>query len=167
MGRWRRLPAHRLLDQGGDPRAAAPSPSTPRFRELEKESFGRGHAARGPAFADGNHLAEDRLIRRLPMTPTGTAGGIAALAFRKARIPWRSSITDARPVMSSVLSSSIDSHDYSLLLLAPAAGQSRVSAIARAASDLLTIAIGQAMRPCGEAPIEPPKAREGAAPARD
>ena len=33
--------------------------------ELEKECFGRGHAAHARAFADGNHLAQDRLVGRM------------------------------------------------------------------------------------------------------
>jgi hypothetical protein len=62
--------------------------------QIQQEGFGHRDLSLNASFTDLHHLAEQSCLRRLGMTPFGTAGKIAAFALLEAGCPRRLSVSD-------------------------------------------------------------------------
>src|SRR5271168_4949917 len=93
------------------------------------------------------------------MTSTGTTGRIAALALCKAHRSWWLTITNVN--FLRVIWRIVFRHHSSV-----PPWPAQTVRIARAASYLITLSVGQALAACGGEPPEPPKAQGVVGPGR-
>jgi hypothetical protein len=85
-----------LLDHGDGRAGCGAMAFKAEFGELQQERLAPRDKAFDAAFADGHHLPEDGLIRRLAPSPTRATGSVAALTLLIAWRPWRQAIRSIR-----------------------------------------------------------------------